>query len=79
MNELVIEPRKGKAAVWLWVLVACGVVALVAANVHLLYVASASQPACVNHLRGVSDAPGLYRAAKSSCSPAVSASEGDQR
>ena len=80
MNELVIKPRtRGKPAVWLWVLVVCGVVGLLAANAHLLYVASASQPACVSHLREASDAPGLYRAAKSSCSPAVNASEGNQR
>ena len=77
MNEIAVAPRKGRAAAWLWVLVACGVVALLAANAHLLYVASASQPACVSHLRDTSDAPGLYRAAKSSCSPAVNASEGN--
>ena len=79
MTELAIAARKGRATVWLWVLVVCGVIALLAANAHLLYVASASQPACVNHRRDVSDAPG-YRAAKSSCSPAANASEeGNQR
>ena len=80
MNEFVIAPRpKGKASVWLWLLVACGVLVLIAANAHLLYVASASQPACVNHPRDVGDAAGTYRAAKSSCSPAVNASEGNPR
>ena len=81
MNEHVIEPRtSGKTAVRLWLLVACGVLALLAANAHLLYVASTSQPACVGHLREAGNAPGLYRAANSSCSPTVNAfAEGTQR
>ena len=74
MNELAVGPRKRKIAVWIWLLVAGGVTALLGANVHLLYVASASQPACVSHLRDAGDAPGQFRAAKSSCSPAAGAS-----
>jgi hypothetical protein len=83
MNEFAIEPRrKGKTAIWLWLMVGCGVLALFAANAHLVYVASSSQPGCVSHLRqgDAGDAPGLYRAAKSACSPAANASaEGIQR
>ena len=82
MNEIVIAQRRsGKPAVWLWLLVGCGMLALLAANAHLLYVASSSQPACVNHLRerDAGDTLGAYRAAKSSCSPAGNASEGNQR
>jgi hypothetical protein len=74
MNELAVGPRKRKTAVWIWLLVAGGVAALLGANVHLLYVASASQPACVSHLRDAGEAPGQFRAAKSSCSPAAGAS-----
>ena len=58
---------KSRTAIWL------GVSALIAlvlgANVHLLYVAFASQPDCVAH-----QAPGIWQsgtfsAAQSSCSP----------
>jgi len=83
MNDVAIEPRKTRRAViWLWLLVACGVVALLAANAHLVYVASISQPACVSHFRegDTADAAGLYRAAKSSCTPTLPASaEGTAR
>lgn len=71
MSELAASARrKSGQAVWIWLLVACGVAALLAANAHLVYVASTSQPACVEHLRDAGAAPGQYRAAKSSCSPA---------
>ena len=80
MNELAIDAQKRRRAIWLWLLVACGVIALLAANSHLLYVAAASQPPCVSHLRDSGDAPGQFRAAKSSCSPATRASaEGKER
>lgn len=39
---------------------------VVAANVHLIYVAFASQPACVDHIKDLG-APGSFRAAKSAC------------
>jgi hypothetical protein len=75
MNEFAVDARrKGRTAVWLWLSVASGMLALFAANAHLLYVAASSQPACVSHLRDTGDAPGQFRAAKSSCSPAASAS-----
>jgi hypothetical protein len=74
MNDLAVGPRKRKAAVWIWLAVGGGVAALLAANAHLIYVATASQPACVSHLRDTGDAPGQFRAAKSSCSPAAGAS-----
>ncbi|MBR1120939.1 hypothetical protein JQ628_05375 [Bradyrhizobium lablabi] len=79
MSELAAGARrKGSQAVWVWLLVACGVIALVAANAHLVYVASTSQPACVEHLRDAGALPGQYRAAKSSCSPAAGASQEGQ-
>lgn len=74
MNEFAVASRKRGTAVWIWLLVAGGVAALLAANAHLIYVATASQPACVSHLRDAGDAPGQFRAAKSSCSPAAGAS-----
>lgn len=46
----------------------CAVAALLAlANAHLVYVATVSQPDCVAHLKGVSKAPGSYRAARPAC------------
>ena len=50
-------------------LVAGGVLALLLANAHLVYVAFTSQPDCVAHVReGDSERPaGSYRAANSSC------------
>jgi hypothetical protein len=55
----------------IWLCVAFGLAILGAANWHLVYVATASQPDCVAHLRvGAGDgARGLYSAAKSSCTP----------
>jgi hypothetical protein len=80
MNELAAAPHRRKTAVWIWLLIALGMTGLLAANAHLLYVASASQPACVNHLRDAGNEPGQFRAAKSSCSPAGGASaEGKAR
>jgi hypothetical protein len=40
---------------------------LLLANAHLVYVASTSQPECVEHSRGDAHAPGVFAAAKSSC------------
>ena len=74
MNEIAIDPRRRKTAIWLWLLIGSSVAALLAANAHLVYVATASQPACVSHVIDSGDASGKFRAAKSSCTPAASAS-----
>jgi hypothetical protein len=59
---------KGKTAIGL--IVAAGLLLLVGANAHLIYVAVTSQPDCVAHLRQGDGAPiGSFRAAKSACSP----------
>lgn len=52
-------------------LIGFGVVLLVAANGHLLYVAMTSQPDCVDHVRGgqTNENNAGFSAAKSSCSP----------
>ena len=71
MNDAVTEARQRKRIVWLWLLSAAGVAALLAANAHLVYVAMSSQPACVAHVRpgdGSADR-GAFSAAQSSCSP----------
>jgi uncharacterized membrane protein len=71
------EPRP-RAMIRLWLLLAITAAIVVAANVHLIYVATTSQPACVTHLRqGEGDsARGLFSAAESSCSPAAAVSSG---
>ena len=45
-----------------WLLVAVLVLIVVAANAHLAYVAVASQPECVAHLKEVGSQAGEYRA-----------------
>lgn len=50
------------------VVIAVGLVALVAVgNAHLVYVALASQPPCVPHLKAPDEGGAGLRAAKSSC------------
>ena len=58
-----------RAAIWL--IVAAGMLLVIGANAHLLYVAVTSQPGCVAHLRaGEGDAEGKsFSAAQSDCSP----------
>lgn len=55
----------------LWVLVGTGLLLVLIANSHLVYVAVTSQPECVAHLREgeSSTKPGQFRAASSSCVP----------
>jgi hypothetical protein len=65
------RPRPRTTRLWL-LFVAVMAAIVVAANAHLIYVATTSQPACVTHLtHGEGDATrGLFSAAQSSCSPA---------
>ena len=57
---------KTKSIVWLSV--GLGLIVLVAANAHLLYVALSSQPDCVAHFRhGDGDGTNSFSAATSSC------------
>lgn len=57
--------------VLIWLSVAAGLLLLVVANAHLVYVAFSSQPDCIDHVkRGVAvAAPGQFSAASSSCMP----------
>lgn len=59
---------KRKTAIWL--AVAAGVLLLVVANGHLVYVAATSQPDCVDHVRqGEAGTQARFSAARSACSP----------
>nr|CAD6596747.1 hypothetical protein RKHAN_00377 [Rhizobium sp. Khangiran2] len=51
----------------LWTLVGIAVAVFVAANAHLVYIAVASDPGCVSHLKTAGSGEGQYRAAKSAC------------
>jgi hypothetical protein len=59
-------------------LIAAGLVLVAAANSHLLYVASVSQPSCVAHLRQgeTANQPGRFAAADSSCPSSPASAEG---
>ena len=72
MNEPAANARPGRPVhLRLWLVVALAAAAFVAANAHLIYVATISQPACVTHLRQgeASVERGLFSAAQSSCPP----------
>ncbi len=67
-DTAVTRPRRVRYMVWS--AVGAGLLLVAAANYHLVYVAIASQPDCVEHVRtgqGAGDR-GLFAAAKSSCS-----------
>jgi hypothetical protein len=49
----------------IWILISAAIFVFAAANIHLLYVALTSQPACVPHAKGAGE--GGYIAAKSAC------------
>jgi hypothetical protein len=61
--------RKARTPIRIWLLVALAIAVVLAANAHLIYVATMSQPACVDHLRPgeASTARGQFSAAQSSC------------
>lgn len=54
----------------IWLLVAAGILFVLGANAHLVYVAVTSQPDCVDHVRP--GAGGGFGAANSACTPAPS-------
>jgi hypothetical protein len=65
----------GRATIWL--IVAAGLLLVIGANAHLVYVAVTSQPDCVAHVRpGDGDAQdGSFSAAQSACSPQQAGAE----
>ena len=50
-----------------WLGIAAASLLVIGANAHLVYVATQSQPDCVDHVRGGSAAPGQFAAARSAC------------
>ena len=80
MNELAMADQQPRVRplISFWVLLAVAAVVFIAANAHLIYVATMSQPACLTHLKqGEGDATrGLFSAAQSSCSPPTAVNAG---
>lgn len=56
-----------RTKVMIWLLAGLGLLTFFGANYHLVYVASISQPDCVEHLRESGGSSGQFRAATSSC------------
>jgi len=56
---------------FVWAAIAAGLLLLLIANSHLVYMAITSQPECVAHLRQGEGDPkqGKFSAARSSCTP----------
>jgi hypothetical protein len=73
MSDFAMRDRRSRPArrIHIWILLAVAAAGLLAANAHLVYVATTSQPACVMHVKPgeAGKASGLFSAAKSSCSP----------
>jgi len=80
MNELTMADQQPRVRpmISFWVLLAVAAAVFIAANAHLIYVATMSQPACLTHLKqGEGDATrGLFSAAHSSCSPPTAVNAG---
>ena len=80
MSELVTtnSGKRARTPGWVWLTLALAAAVVLAANAHLIYVATRSQPACVEHVRrGDTGAErGQYAAAQSSCSPRPTAHTG---
>lgn len=51
----------------IWLLIGLVGATFVGANVHLVYVATASQPACVEHIKEKGQQPREFRAAAAAC------------
>jgi hypothetical protein len=71
MNEAGAATRPTRTRTILWLAIGAGVLLLLIANSHLVYIAITSQPDCVAHLRqGEGSAKdGRFSAARSSCTP----------
>ena len=60
--------RLGRRGRWTLALIGAGLVTVMAAaNAHLVYVATTSQPACVPHLKAPDENGIAFRAAKPAC------------
>ena len=78
MSEFATAGKRLRTTTRIWLLLAAAVAVVLAANAHLIYVATMSQPACLTHLKqGEGDATrGLFSAAHSSCSPPTAVNAG---
>lgn len=63
--------KQVNAKFWIWMAVAAGLLLVLTANAHMVYVAFSSQPDCIDHIkRGTSVVEaGKFSAASSSCTP----------
>ena len=68
-TDAATRPTRTRAV--LWVTIGAGLLLVLIANSHLVYVAIMSQPECVAHLRQGegSGRDGKFSAARSSCAP----------
>jgi hypothetical protein len=60
-------PKRNRWPIVAWSLAAAVLLVVAAANAHLVYVAVASQPDCVVHLKEAGAKAGAFRAAKPAC------------
>ena len=82
MTEAFADMRRTRrASLWLCLLIASGLILVAAANAHLFYVASISQPSCVAHLRQgeTTNQSGRFAAADSSCVSPLSPAPAEAR
>jgi hypothetical protein len=60
-------PKRNRWPIVAWSLAAAVLLVVAVANAHLVYVAVASQPDCVAHLKEAGSKAGAFRAAKPAC------------
>jgi hypothetical protein len=60
-------PKRNRWPIVAWSLAAAVLLVVAVANAHLVYVAVASQPDCVAHLKEAGSKEGAFRAAKPAC------------
>jgi hypothetical protein len=69
MSVALVTKRVLAGRTTLWLAIAVGVLFLVGAHAHLVYVAVTSQPDCVAHLKPGDSNGQAFSAAQSACSP----------
>lgn len=71
MSDIQTTLKPAKPKIMLWLLVGAGLLLVLVANSHLVYVALVSQPDCVPHVRQgkLGSEVGMFSAAKSACTP----------
>jgi hypothetical protein len=69
MSGAAVTKRMFAGRTTMWLAIAAGVLFLIGAHVHLVYVAVTSQPDCVAHLKPGDSNGQAFSAAQSACSP----------